>query len=135
MLFKIGEFSKISNISVKTLRYYDEIDLFKPIDIDINTQYRFYSIDQVKDLQVIKELQDLGFTLNEIKINWNKFTAEVLLNKRAEIMNDIAHQQENIKKIDHMRSILSNGKFINQTNDRNEEILLRQKTLFVKEKK
>lgn len=50
-------------------------------------------------------------------------------------MNDIALQHQNIKKLDHMRSILSNGKFINEANDKNEEIVVKQKTLFVKEKK
>lgn len=118
MLFRIGEFSKKTNISVKTLRYYDKIELFKPVEIDIYTQYRYYSEDQLNDLKLIKELQNLGFSLNEIKDYWNNFTDDILLKKRTLMLNEIQIKTENIKKIDYMRSTLSNGKFTSNTNDK-----------------
>lgn len=116
MLYKIGEFSKIVNIPVKTLRYYDDINLFKPVEIDLYTQYRYYSVNQLDDLVIIKELQELGFSLNEIKENWNKFTDEILLIKREEILKEILKKNENIKKLDSMRCTLSNGKFSKHNN-------------------
>ena len=42
MKYKISEFSKLVNVPVKTLRYYDEIGLFKPEEVDIFSNYRYY---------------------------------------------------------------------------------------------
>ena len=77
MLFKIGEFSKMSGFSVKTLRYYDDIDLFKPIEVDLFTGYRYYKEEQLKDLKLIETLKNIGFSLEEIKNNWDNFTEEL----------------------------------------------------------
>jgi DNA-binding transcriptional MerR regulator len=65
-MFKIGDFSKLSRVSVKTLRYYDEVGLLKPIQIDRFTGYRFYSVDQLPRLNRILALKDLGFSLEQI---------------------------------------------------------------------
>lgn len=67
MLYKIGEFSKLVNVPVKTLRYYDEINLFKPQEIDLFSGYRYYSEKQIDDLEVILNLKEVGFSLEEIK--------------------------------------------------------------------
>ncbi len=67
MLYKIGEFSKLVNVPVKTLRYYDEINLFKPQEIDLFSGYRYYSEKQIEDLEVILSLKEVGFRLEEIK--------------------------------------------------------------------
>ncbi len=65
-MFKIGDFSKLSQVSVKTLRYYDEIDLLKPIEIDRFTGYRYYSAGQLSRLNRILLLKDLGLSLDQI---------------------------------------------------------------------
>ena len=49
MLYKIGEFSKLTNVPIKPLRYYDEINLFKPQEIDLFSGYRYYSKEQIGD--------------------------------------------------------------------------------------
>lgn len=67
MLYKIGEFSKLVNVPVKTLRYYDEINLFKPQEIDLFSGYRYYSEKEIEDLEVILSLKEVGFRLEEIK--------------------------------------------------------------------
>ena len=67
MLYKIGEFSKLVNVPVKTLRYYDEISLFKPQEIDLFSGYRSYSEKQINDLKVILSVKEVGFRLEEIK--------------------------------------------------------------------
>lgn len=67
MLYKIGKFSKLVNVPVKTLRYYDEINLFKPQEIDLFSGYRYYSEKQIDDLEVILSLKEVGFSLEEIK--------------------------------------------------------------------
>jgi len=65
-MFKIGDFSKLSQVSVKTLRYYDELGLLKPVEVDRFTGYRSYSADQLPRLNRILALKDLGLTLDEI---------------------------------------------------------------------
>ena len=65
-MFRIGDFSKLSQVSVKTLRYYDELDLLKPVEVDRFTGYRYYSADQLPRLNRILALKDLGLTLEEI---------------------------------------------------------------------
>ncbi len=66
MKFKIGEFSKLCQVSVKTLRYYEEIGLLKPLEVDQWTGYRYYDIAQLKRMTRIAYLKRLGFTLEEI---------------------------------------------------------------------
>ena len=65
-MFKIGEFSKLSRVPVKTLRYYDEIGLLKPAEVDRFTAYRYYSADQLPRLNRILALKDLGLSLAQI---------------------------------------------------------------------
>jgi effector-binding domain-containing protein len=65
-MLKIGDFSKFSQVSVKTLRYYDEIGLLKPGKVDQFTGYRYYTADQLTRLNKIVGLKDLGLSLEEI---------------------------------------------------------------------
>lgn len=71
-LFTIGEISKLFNINIRTLRYYDEIDLFKPIFIDKANSYRYYSTDQFEQLNTIKYLKALGMSLDTISYHLKK---------------------------------------------------------------
>ena len=65
-MFKIGEFSRLSHVTVKTLRYYDRIGLLKPATVDRWTSYRYYSADQLPRLNRILALKDLGLSLDQI---------------------------------------------------------------------
>jgi len=65
-MIRIGDFSKLSRVSVKTLRFYDEMGLLKPIEVDRFTGYRYYEFDQLPRLYRILALKDLGFSLEEI---------------------------------------------------------------------
>lgn len=104
MLYKIGEFSNMTGLSVKTLRYYDDIDLFKPIDVDLFTGYRYYSTDQIYDLELINVLKSVGFSLEEIKNNWDSFTVDLFNEKKDELKSNlnngkIRKRKENTKKV------------------------------------
>ena len=59
-MLKIGEFSKLSRISVRMLRHYDEIGLLKPAKIDRSTDYRYYREDQLPIAGRIAALKDMG---------------------------------------------------------------------------
>ena len=63
---QIGDFSKLSQISVKALRYYDEIGLLKPERVDEYTGYRYYSAAQLPRLNRIVALKNMGLSLDEI---------------------------------------------------------------------
>jgi len=67
-MFKIGDFSRLTRVSVKMLRHYDEIGLLRPARIDLNTGYRYYSADQLPRLNRIIALKDLGFGLDQIGV-------------------------------------------------------------------
>ena len=64
---KIGEFSQLMQVTVKTLRHYEQKGLLAPDEVDEWTGYRYYSIDQMQQLKDIRDLQRLGFSLDEIK--------------------------------------------------------------------
>ena len=66
-MFKIGDFSRLCRITVRTLRYYDEIGLLKPVKIDTFTGYRYYSVDQLPRLNRIAMLKSLGLSLDDIR--------------------------------------------------------------------
>ncbi len=65
-MLKIGEFSKLSRVSVRMLRHYDEIGLLKPAEIDSFTDYRYYREDQLPTAGRIAALKDMGFSLADI---------------------------------------------------------------------
>lgn len=65
-MLKIGDFSKISRVSVRMLRHYDEIGLLKPVEIDRFTGYRYYSENQLPRIGLIKSLKEIGFSLADI---------------------------------------------------------------------
>ena len=52
-MFKIGDFSKLTKVTVKTLHHYDELGLLKPAQVDRFTSYRYYSADQLPRLNRI----------------------------------------------------------------------------------
>ena len=67
MYMRIGEFADFFDISQKALRIYEKMEILRPAYIDEETGYRYYSADQVKQLNAVIELKALGFTLKEIK--------------------------------------------------------------------
>jgi DNA-binding transcriptional MerR regulator len=65
-MLKIGEFSSLSQVSIKTLRYYDELGLLRPVRTDPESGYRYYSASQLARLHRILALRELGFPLDRI---------------------------------------------------------------------
>jgi DNA-binding transcriptional MerR regulator len=62
----IGDFSRMTFLSVKALRHYHQIGLLEPAAIDADSGYRLYDVEQVPVAQVIKRLKDLGMALDDI---------------------------------------------------------------------
>jgi DNA-binding transcriptional MerR regulator len=66
-VFKISEFSRLSQVSMKTLRYYDQLGLLKPATTDPLNGYRYYTTEQLFQLNRILAFKDLGLTLEQIR--------------------------------------------------------------------
>lgn len=84
-MYRIGEFSILTGVSVKTLRYYDYINLLKPSKIDQYTNYRYYTNEELTKFQKIEYLKKLGFTLEEIKANLANLTPHCIEQKKEEL--------------------------------------------------
>jgi DNA-binding transcriptional MerR regulator len=104
-MFKISEFSKLGQVSVKTLRYYDQLGLLNPAYIDSDTGYRYYTADQLFPLNRILAFKELGFTLNQIRLLLEEeIPVEQIRGmfrlKQAEIQTLLANEQRRLKRIE-----------------------------------
>ena len=112
-MFKIGEFSKLTQVSTRMLRYYDEMGLLKPAKVDSLTGYRMYSAEQISTLNRIIYLRDSGFNVAEIALALNcsnNAIIEQLDKKSIEIMDNIQKEQEKLKKIEIAKKEVLHGK-------------------------
>ena len=86
-MYKIKEFSIRCGVSIDTLKYYDSIDLFKPLYVDQESQYRYYDAKQIHTINRIQILKQSHFSLTEIK---NIIDQRIKNEKLIEIMNEKA---------------------------------------------
>jgi DNA-binding transcriptional MerR regulator/predicted transcriptional regulator YdeE len=104
-VIRIGDFSKVSQVSIKTLRYYDQMGLLKPQSVDGFTGYRYYSVSQLPRLNRILALKDLGLSLEHIaQVLDEGISAEQLRGmlrlKRAELQQQIAGEQARLARVE-----------------------------------
>lgn len=66
-LMLIGEIAEFFGVSRKAMRLYEKKGIIKPVEVDEKTGYRYYSAEQVQQLNALLELKSLGFSLDEIK--------------------------------------------------------------------
>lgn len=102
-MFLIGEMSKISQVSMRMLRYYDKNNVFKPKIVDEWTGYRYYTAEQLDDLYKIIQLRDLGFSVNEIAelipLQDKEEYVKRLKDRQAEIMAEIEQSQHMLGRL------------------------------------
>src|SRR5215468_523952 len=104
-MFRIGDFSKLSQVSVKALRFYDEVALLKPTYVDRDTGYRYYSATLLPRLNRILAFKELGFSLDEIihllegDLPVDR-VRESLQNRRAELERRIEREQTQLAEVD-----------------------------------
>ncbi|MBU5354015.1 MerR family transcriptional regulator [Paenibacillus silvae] len=104
-MFKISMFAKLSKLSLKTLRYYDQIGILKPRKVDHDTGYRYYAADQLLELNRILIYKELGFTLPQIAqllqedISHEQIQGMLRL-KRSEIQHMIDLEQARLARIE-----------------------------------
>ena len=89
---KIGEFSQLMQVTVKTLRHYEQKGLLIPDEVDEWTGYRYYSIEQMQKLQTIRDLQRLGFSLDEIKDLYDSYSCTPTIDQLTEKIEETEAQ-------------------------------------------
>jgi effector-binding domain-containing protein len=110
-MIRIGDFSKLSRVSVKALRYYDEMGLLKPVAVDRFTGYRLYEYSQLSVLNRILALKELGFSLGEIgRLLDDGLTVEqmrgMLKLRETEARAKVREETERLERVEaHLRQI------------------------------
>ena len=104
-MIRIGDFARLAQVSVATLRHYDELGLLKPAIVDRFTGYRYYSTAQLPRLNRILALKDLGFTLEQIARTLSGGLTPALLRgmlmlKLAETEQRVTEEQERLSRIE-----------------------------------
>jgi DNA-binding transcriptional MerR regulator len=103
-MFRIGDFSQLGQVSIRTLRLYDEMNLLRPAQIDKFTGYRYYSIEQLPRLNRILALKDLGLSLDQIgDLLKRDLPADqlrgMLMLKQAEIEQQMQEMQQQMRRV------------------------------------
>jgi len=104
-MFRIGDFSRLSQVSVKALRFYDEMGLLKPTYVDRDTGYRYYSATLLPRLNRILAFKELGFSLGEIihllegDLPVDR-VRESLQNRRAELARRIERERSQLIEVE-----------------------------------
>ena len=115
-IYKIGELSKLTNVPVKTIRYYDEFGLLTPSYVDKYTSYRYYDYENVEKLFKILMLKDLGCSLTEIK----EYEDSELLEKQKTILErqilEFKNKLKTINSLQNIKGELIMKPFINDEN-------------------
>lgn len=113
-MYKISQFSKITGLTVKALRYYDEENLLKPSYRNKENQYRYYGDDDLKKGMLIKYLRSLDFSIMEIKecievVKSEEDLAYILQEKINIIEKNISKEKELILKMNLGTSLFDKG--------------------------
>lgn len=100
-MYRIGDFSKMSKTTIKTLRYYDEVGLLKPEFVDIETNYRFYTTNQLVTLHRIQSLRQIGLSIDETKLILSGHNSSAILkNRREELKNQLIFVTDQLSRIE-----------------------------------
>ena len=114
-LLKIGELATLSGVSVKALRVYEKKNVIRPVEIDEETGYRYYSADQLKQVEALLELQEMGFSLNEIsKLLSGKCSRDDMVElfemKEVKLKEIIWRTESKINELNELKAKMTNGK-------------------------
>lgn len=107
-LLNIGEFSRMTHLSVKALRHYHDVGILEPAAIDPHSGYRSYDVGQVAPAQVIRRLRDLGMPLDSIRA---VLTAPDLAARNREIATHLERMERQLEQtqaaVSGLRALLS----------------------------
>ena len=102
-MYKIGDFSRLSKTTIKTLRYYEKEKLLIPAFIDPNTGYRYYETKQLVELSKIISLRQVGLSIKDIRSILNGTDMKILLKQRKrEIEKNLVLYNVELSKINYL---------------------------------
>lgn len=108
-MFSIGEFARLSQVSVKKLRHYDRIGLLPPARVDPATGYRYYTAAQLPAIDRIVALRDLGFGLGEIAAMSGAGHGGFFIARQRQLQESIAASQIRLRRLTASRAWLAGG--------------------------
>lgn len=100
-MLQIGEFSRVCQVSVKTLHHYDKIGLLAPAEVDRFTGYRYYRTEQIDTMNYIQRLKRYGFSLEEIQYL-------ITVSDHKELTAVLRRQKEKLKREQQEMAIILN---------------------------
>jgi DNA-binding transcriptional MerR regulator len=103
-MLKIGEFSQLGQVTVRTLRHYDELGLLKPAHIDPDSEYRYYTLEQLPTLHRIVAWKEMGLPLGKIGALLSEPAPaeqmrQLLEERQMAITRQIAEEQQRLVRI------------------------------------
>ncbi|MGO2082989.1 MerR family DNA-binding transcriptional regulator [Vagococcus sp.] len=113
---KIGDFAKMNDVSVQTLRYYEKIGLLKPYFIDLETNYRYYHLLQSPIIDSIQYLKECNLSLTEIKSFLSEEKSSLVLHQKMEKeLQTLIDEQEKIsQRMQRIKSFMVNNQTYQQ---------------------
>lgn len=100
-LYRIGMFSKMNQVTIKALRYYDEVGLLRPRFIDPDNGYRYYSSSQLEPLPRLLALRRIGYSIEEIKrVQDGESEQRILQRKKQQLMKEISDRMSMLSQIE-----------------------------------
>ena len=123
-MIKIGDFSRLSQVPVSTLRYYDEVGLLRPSVVDEANGYRFYTLEQLPVLNRILALKWLGLSLDQITQLLTETVSTphmrgMLLMKRLDLQHQVYEAEERLSRVE------ARLKMIEQEKDMTYDVVLK----------
>lgn len=117
-MYKIGEFSKLGQVSTRMLRHYDKLGLLTPSHTDEWTGYRYYTVDQLARLNRIIALKELGFSLEQVAELLDEGTAldarqmrGMLRMRQAELAQELRNKEMQLARVEaRLRQIEQEGR-------------------------
>lgn len=128
--FSVGEISKLTNVPIQTLRYYDKMGLLKPAYINEQNNYRYYSINQFIKIDLLKQCKLIGLSLKEIEeLLKDEITSDSMIkiiDKQRKVLDEKIKKMESVKsyinflegRIKESKKVRENEIFIKENNER-----------------
>jgi DNA-binding transcriptional MerR regulator len=107
----IGDFSRMTHLSVKTLRHYHQVRLLEPVEVNPESGYRYYDTEQVPTAQVIRRFRDLGMPVDQVKAVLDAPdlpSRNALIAAHLERLENELHQTQTA--VSSLRNLLEQGK-------------------------
>jgi DNA-binding transcriptional MerR regulator len=115
-MMRIGDFARLSGVSITALRHYDAVGLLSPHRVDATTGYRYYAVSQLARLHRLLAYRDLGFSLTDARGLLDRelesgILRRALLEKRAELRRRVEREQTQLARVEHLlQTTESNGR-------------------------